>query len=295
MLLVVVGCCWAVMICCHTSRHCQRRGHWFLYEKKKGGRSRVIWLTSTLSVFCGCCVSFVHCCPPCRWWQHGLLLLWKKERRGVMPLTSTLPIHHCCLPCCWQQSGPCFLCEKRRGGGLTCCSPRCYPLFVIVVYHCHPLLVATSPTPGICVKEISHGGRWPCSPKLVISICRYLVSFMNCNGLSLSSFICSCLPPPASHVNKGEGRGVILLTCPLSAIVLHCLSLSCVVVVYLLWVVTSPASCVKKGKGDRRHSPGLMWTVTTSCQVVFNVCHWNGICWWPSNVVLPCCHCHWDA
>ena len=57
---------------------------------------------------------------------------------------------------------------------------------------------------------------------------------------------------PASCVNKGEGRGVILLTCPLSVIVLHCSSSSCVIVVYLLWVVTSPVSCVKEGEGDRR-------------------------------------------
>ena len=90
---------------------------------------------------------------------------------------------------------------------------------------------------------------------------------------------------PASCVNKGEGRGVILLTCPLSVIVLCHSSSSCVIVVYPLWVVTLPASCVKKGEGDRRHSPGLMWTVTMTChhsldnveppltcQVIFNVC-----------------------
>jgi len=46
---------------------------------------------------------------------------------------------------------------------------------------------------------------------------------------------------PASCVNKGEGRGVILLTCPLSVIVLCHSSSSCVIVVYPLWVVTLPA------------------------------------------------------
>jgi len=56
------------------------------------------------------------------------------------------------------------------------------------------------------------------------------------------------------------------------SIVHHC-SLLFVIVVYLLWVVTSPASCVKKGEGDRRHSPGLMWAVTMTCHhSLDNVC-----------------------
>ena len=76
--------------------------------------------------------------------------------RGVMLLTSMLPIvHHCCLPCRRQRRGPCFLCEKRREGGLSCCSPG----------------------------RSSHVSIRRCSP-----------SFMSCNGSSLSSFVCCCLP-----------------------------------------------------------------------------------------------------
>jgi len=130
---------------------------------------------------------------------------------------------HCCPPRCWQWHGPASFVKKgKREGGESCCSPQCC-LSIIVVYHvadnnmaptycvkkgereswhvahldivnCSslsyiivicPLLVATSPSPGFCVREVSHGGRCPCSPQLVISVHRCMLSFMSRNGFSV--------------------------------------------------------------------------------------------------------------
>jgi len=130
-------------ICCRSSHHHQQCGCWLLYEKKNGGRRGVIWLTSTLSDLCLSCVV----CPllsttlPMATWPCFFCEKRKEGGRGVMLLTSMLPVHCCCLPCCQQQHGPYLLCEKRREGELTCCSPRCCQPFVIVVHCCHSSVV----------------------------------------------------------------------------------------------------------------------------------------------------------
>jgi len=169
-------------------------------------------------------------------------------------LLSLAVMVHCCpsslfIRCCSSRwRGPWFLYEKRKGG---------------------------REGSNIAHLDIVHHSWLSCVVCCLLRCCRRCgpASFVKKGkgGGGEGSHVANLNIAPASCVNKWEGRGVILLTCLLSVIVFCRSSLSCVVVVHPLLVATLPASCVNKGEGDRRHLPGLMWTVT-----VWRTWH---VCW----------------
>ena len=142
--------------------------------------------------------------------------------------------------------------------------------------------------PGFHVKEIM-GRRWAHSPWLIIVWFRSLVLAAICellwsvlllaelgavwHGIAMSlggqTIQCSSLSVWKKEMGR-RGRRDMLLT----------LTLSIIVVLHALLVARSPASCVKKGMGERESLTYSMWTVTMTCVItVFSIPHRNGVRW----------------